>query len=127
MSHINSLVLSGRIGLPPELKTTSSNKPMCSLRVAHARWDAKTRTENTEWYTVYAFDAEAERCARSLQKGAHVLIEGRVSQRQWTNTEGKKMTRCDVIANRVSLIGASKQPAQTEGAPKSDQEDMFVF
>lgn len=121
MSGVNMVVLSGRIGGEPEEKVVNG-KVLRSFRIAHPRWDAKTSSEVADWYTVSVWDREAERSVKILKTGNSVLIEGRVSQREWTDQAGKKHSWFEIIAQRINLLSYSKREqegkrAETASAP----------
>jgi single-strand DNA-binding protein len=116
MISVNTVILSGHLGGPPEEKRTASGKLLCSLRLATSRWEARTNEEGTDWHTVIVWERQAENCIKFLRKGSAVLVEGRLTTRQWDGSDGKKHTVCEVVAYRVTFLssgsGASDQAAQ---------------
>lgn len=123
MSSVNMVVLSGHIGGDPDEKMVN-NKLVKSFRIASQRWDAKAGAEVADWYSVSVWEREAERCTKILKTGNNVLVEGRVSQREWTDQSGKKHTRFEIVAQRVSLLYFAKRDqegrrAEPAAAPAS--------
>lgn len=113
MSGVNMIVLSGRIGGEPEEKVVNG-KVVRSFRIANNRWDAKTGAEVADWYRVTVWDREAERSLKILKTGNNVLIEGRVSQREWTDQAGKKHWWFEIIAQRITLLSYSKRELEAK-------------
>ena len=62
------------------------------------------RREETEWFNIVAWRQLAETCERYLHKGSKVYIEGRVTQRKYTDREGVQRTSVDVIANDMEML-----------------------
>jgi single-strand DNA-binding protein len=121
MNSVNMVVLSGRLGAPPEEKKTSGSKMMAIFRMATNRWDPKTESETADWHSIVCFDKQAELCVKHLTKGSAVLVEGRLVVRQWDGSDGKKQSRPEIIANRVTFLGASgatRGEAVSEGVRK---------
>lgn len=133
MSSVNMVVLSGHIGGDPDEKEVNG-KIVKSFRIASKRWDAKAAAEVSDWYNVSVWDKDAERCAKILKTGNNVLIEGRVSQREWTDQTGKKHHKFEIIAQRVNILYYAKRdqegkraepvtvPASAPRAPRMSEE-----
>lgn len=52
----------------------------------------------TQWYTVNAWRALAENCARSLRRGDPVVVHGRLNARTWVSTAGVEVVSFEVDA-----------------------------
>jgi single-strand DNA-binding protein len=117
MSNVNKVILVGNLGANPELKHTSTQRPICRLNVAtsHISKDASgQRQERTEWHRVTVWGEQAEHCARYLSKGRSVFIEGRLQTRSWVDDHQQKRWITDVVAVRVVFLGAA--PTQQRSA-----------
>lgn len=124
MVSINTVILGGHLGADPEEKRLHNGKLLCSFRLAVNRWEAKTEEEVVDWHSVVAFERQAEACLRYLRKGAPVLVEGRLHVREWDGADGKKHTRCEVTAMRVSFLGTrATSEARSEGAAREARSE----
>jgi single-stranded DNA-binding protein len=47
-----------------------------------------------------------------LQRGAQVLVDGRLSQRRWDTPEGKSRSKYEVVANTVQFLSKTKADAE---------------
>jgi single-strand DNA-binding protein len=121
MASINRVVLVGNLTRDPELRSTSSGTSVCRLRVAcNARW---RNSETGEWddkpnfFDVSVFGASAEACARFLEKGRPVAVDGRLDWHEWENAEGERRQAVGVIADNVQFLASRAAPADeaTEG------------
>lgn len=109
-SDLNTIVLSGRLGADPELRTTPSGAAVTTLRVASNRWvpgrDGGEGREETTWLSVVCWNGLAERVARDGQKGAAITVQGRLQLRAWDDTEtGQKREATEIVAEQLQLHG----------------------
>ena len=108
MASVNRVILLGRLGNPPELRYTQSNRAVTELRIATSR-RYKNRdeqwVEQTEWHSVVVWGRDAENCERYLRKGREVFIEGRLQTRDWTDQNGQKRYKTEIVADRVQFVG----------------------
>jgi single-strand DNA-binding protein len=104
---LNKIMLIGNLGRDPELNVTSDGTPVTKFSIAVNR-TVKTqsgeRREETEWFNVVAWRNLAELCERYLHKGSKVYIEGRLTQRKYTDKESVQRTSVEVIVNDVQFL-----------------------
>src|SRR5690242_7815151 len=105
--------LLGNLGADPELRYSQKGSPIVSFRVAVNQ--VKTgpdgeRQENTEWFRVRVANRQAEFVQR-LNKGARVLVIGRLDIGHYTSKEGELRTSFDVWADEVQSM-ASRAPSE---------------
>lgn len=115
---VNQVVLVGRLGSDPELKTAASGKPYCNLRVATdrpRRPDAER--PDPDWHRVKVFDGQAESCARYLSRGRLVAVEGRLQRREWRDDAGQPQSLTEVVARHVTFLGPRPAAGPVAGAP----------
>jgi len=62
------------------------------------------KVEETEWFNIVVWRQLAEICERYLHKGSKVYLEGRLSQRKYTDREGVQRTSVEVIANEMEML-----------------------
>ncbi len=120
MLTLNKVMIIGNVGTDPEMRFTPNGNPVTSFRVA-TNWVYTTpegeRKQETEWFTVVAWNRLAENCNQFLAKGQRVYAEGRLRTRTWEGQDGQRRSRSEVIANRVLFL--DKQvlaPLPVEGA-----------
>lgn len=100
----NTITLVGNLVEDPELRFTPSGVPMARLRFAvNRRW----RDTNGEWQEDTSFVGgtlwreQAENAAESLQKGARVIVTGRLEQRSWETQDGEKRSLLEVAIDEI--------------------------
>jgi single-strand DNA-binding protein len=122
---LNKVMIIGHLGRDPEMRYTSSGKPVTTFSVATNRtWSSASgeRHEETEWFTVVAWGNLAEICKQHLSKSAHVYIEGRLQTRRWEDSEGKKHAAVEVVAGEMILLGDRKDASGPSSAQATDDE-----
>ncbi|MFV9505835.1 MAG: single-stranded DNA-binding protein [Oscillochloridaceae bacterium umkhey_bin13] len=110
---LNKVMLIGRLGVDPELRYTSSGTPVTSFRLAVGRqWrdsQGESRDE-TEWFSVVAWNKLAKVCQQDLVKGMRVYIEGRLQTRAWDDQQsGQTRYKTEVIANDLIILEGREQ------------------
>jgi len=129
MVSLNKVMLIGNVGNDPEMRFTPNGNPVTSFRIATNRVFSTPEGEKkqeTDWFTVVAWNKLAEQCNQFLNKGKLVYVEGRLRNRSWDGTDGQKHFRTEVIASRVTFLdrqGASVAPEEkTEETEGEDNE-----
>ena len=105
---VNKVILIGRLGRDPELRTTGSGSTVANLRVAtdERRKDREGNWSNhTEWHSVVAFGRTADNVGRYLKKGRQLYIEGRLQTRKWQDKEGRDRYSTEVVADNIRFLG----------------------
>ena len=116
---LNKIMLIGNLGKDPELNVTPDGTPVTKFSLAvNRRYKATTgeQKEETEWFNIVTWRQLAEICERYLHKGSKVYIEGRLTQRKYTDREGVQRTMVEVIANDMKMLDRKPEAAASEGA-----------
>jgi single-strand DNA-binding protein len=117
----NSVTLVGNVTRDPELRFIPSGQAIATFGLAVNRRFQRNNQweEQTSFFNVTAWGQLGENAANSLQKGARVLVAGRLEQRSWETQEGEKRSTVDVVADE---IGPSLRWA-TVAITKNDRRD----
>jgi len=108
MRSLNRVQLIGNMGKDPEMRYTTSGKPVCNFSVAtsHTWKDADgTQQEKTEWHNIVAWGKLGEICNQYLNKGRQVFLEGRLQTRKWQGTDGSDRYTTEVVIDNMILLG----------------------
>jgi single-strand DNA-binding protein len=136
---LNKIMLIGNLGRDPEFQVTSEGTPVAKFSLAVNRtYTLKgEKKEETEWFNIITWSKLAEICEKYLHKGSKVYIEGRLTQRKYTDREGAQRTAVEVIANDMKMLdtkaasgGASSYAASSSspshGSAPTDDFDPFL-
>ncbi|MBF8266988.1 MAG: ssb [Dehalococcoidia bacterium] len=135
MVGLNKMMVIGNLGTDPEMRYTPNGSPVTSFRLATTRTYTTDgeRRQDTEWFTVVAWNQLAELCNQYLSKGRRAYVEGRLHSNTWEGQDGKTRFRNEIVAERVLFLDrASAGPSTTEGegtgaAPEPVQVEDLPF
>src|SRR6266571_6056496 len=129
---LNKIMLIGNLGKDPELNVTADGTPVTKFSLAVNRFTKSStgeREKETEWFNIVAWRQLAETCERYLHKGSKVFIEGRVTQRKYTDKNGLERTSVDVNATDMEMLtpkSASSGSESYSAAGVGDSNDPFL-
>jgi single-strand DNA-binding protein len=66
------------------------------------------RKEETEWFNIVAWRQLAELTDRYLHKGSKAYVEGRLTQRKYTDKQGVQRIAVEIIASGVEFLDSPK-------------------
>jgi single-strand DNA-binding protein len=130
MTAINRVVLVGHLTRDPELRSSTAGTSICRLRVAcNTRWRSSETgdwTDKPNFFDVSVFGSSAEACARFLEKGRPVAVDGRLDWHEWETVEGERRQAVGVIADNVQFL-ASRTAAVAEETEGDLEEEPIPF
>ncbi|MDX1341365.1 MAG: single-stranded DNA-binding protein [Reinekea sp.] len=116
---VNKVIILGRLGQDPEVRSTASGTQIVNLNVATneiGRADEQgNRQEHTEWHRITLFGRMAENAAQYLRKGSMVYIEGRLQTRKWQDQNGQDRYSTDIVGNEMQFIGGRNDGGGNQG------------
>ena len=130
MSGINKVILVGRLGGDPEVKSVGQGSQVARFNIATSEnWTDKNgqRQERTEWHRVVVWGKLAEICGKHLHKGRQVYIEGRLQTRQWDDQQGQKRYTTEVVGNTVQFLGSAGEQRPQQNQASSEAENIQDF
>ena len=105
---INKVILVGRLGKDPEVRSTPGGSTVTKFTVAtDERYTDKNgeKQERTEWHNIVAWARLGEICGQYLRKGKLVYIEGSIRTDSWDDKEtGQKRYRTEIIARDMKML-----------------------
>lgn len=114
--YLNKVMLIGRLGADPEMKSMPNGQSLAKLRIATSEsWTDKNtgqKQEKTEWHNVSAFDKLATIVERYMKKGLLVYVEGQLTTRSWEDKEsGQKRYMTEIRAKDIQMLSGRKEGA----------------
>lgn len=104
---LNKIMLIGNLGKDPDLQVTADGTPFTRFSLAVNRiYNTQTgeKKKETEWFNIVTWRQLAEISERYLHKGSNVYIEGRLTQRKYTDKQGIQRTAVEVIATDMQML-----------------------
>ena len=114
-----STTIIGNLTRDPEVRFTNSGLPMLSFSVAVNKSKKNAQGEwekETSYFDCVAFNENAENLANSLNKGARVIVFGRLQQRKYEGQDGVEKTKIELVVDEVgaTLKYATMEVTRTE-------------
>ncbi|MBS1616485.1 MAG: single-stranded DNA-binding protein [Bacteroidetes bacterium] len=113
----NKVQLLGYLGATPETRKLDNGNTLTKMRIATSDSYKNAQGElvtDTQWHTVIAWGKVAELAAQYLDKGSQVLVEGRLTYREYTAPDGQKRHYTEIVASELEFL--SKRPAAVNAA-----------
>ncbi len=107
----NSVMLVGRPGAEPEVKSFSNNNKVARFRLAvdDRRMNANREWVNdTQWFTMVAWGKLAERVENNVHKGLRVAVNGSLRNNEWTDDKGQRHSNVEIWLNDLVLMDRVK-------------------
>lgn len=129
MSGVNKVILIGRLGKDPELRTLENGATVARFTMATSEtYKDKTtgeRKEITEWHNIVLWRGLADIAGKYLKKGEQVYIEGKLRTRSWEK-EGVTRYTTEIVGDELTLLGSkpSGGGGQSDYAPRSNSGEM---
>lgn len=133
--NLNKAFVLGNVTREPEVRSLPSGQQVTSFSIATNRFYTSgtgEKKQEAEFHNVVCFGKLADISSRYLNKGSLVLIEGRIKTRNWTNSQGAKQYRTEIIAESMQLgpkgSGAStgsgySRPSFSDKQPETSKQD----
>jgi single-strand DNA-binding protein len=123
MHCLNQAMVIGNLGRDPEMRYTPDGQAITSFSMAasHSWVTAEgDRRESTEWFNVVSWGSLAEICNQYLTKGRRIYVEGELRTRSWTQTDGQRRFRTELIASEMIMLG----PRQKQRFEESEANEL---
>jgi single-strand DNA-binding protein len=117
MRDINKVMLMGRLGADPVLRTTQNGVPVANFSLATDHFYKERQESETTWHRIVAWGKTAEICQQYLQKGMPLLVEGRIRTHKYEGEDGKAKYSTEVHADQIYFLG-SKTKSQNDSDSK---------
>jgi single-strand DNA-binding protein len=104
--NLNKSFVLGNLTQTPEKRSLPSGHSVTSFGVATNRFyvdQNQEKKQDTEFHNIVLFGKLADIACQYLQKGALVLIEGRLKTRNWQDTAGIKHYKTEIIGEKMQL------------------------
>ncbi|MEQ1565883.1 MAG: single-stranded DNA-binding protein [Myxococcota bacterium] len=121
MRGLSRIVVIGRLGKDPELRTGKNGVVWASFSVAtnRSRKEGDVWVDETDWHDVRVFGDDAERCQRRLRRGSVVAVDGSLVYEAWTDDQGVRRRKPRIVANRVQFV-SDLRPSDDPREPTLD-------
>ena len=111
----NYFFIIGRLCEDVELKKTTDGKKFSTIRLAVNRpFKNSEGTYDTDFLNVTVFDAYCDSIKSYLKKGSSLAVKGRIALNEYVNKEEKKVSRIELIGERVMFVSGKTLDSEKE-------------
>lgn len=111
------ITIVGNLGADPEMRYLPGGDPVTTFTVAVNR---KRKDESeTDWYRVACYRKQAEIADQYLRKGSQVLVDGQLSIREYTASDGIERTSVEINCDQFQMLGSKGDDA----GPREQEAD----
>ena len=110
--YLNKVLLKGRLGKDPELRSMPSGDPVCNFSIA-------TRNgKHVEWHKIVAYEFLAHYAKDAFASGDFVYIEAEIRTREFQTSEDKALNRkprkvLELITHEAHLLAKRGAGSET--------------
>lgn len=116
---MNRVILSGRVGNDPIIRTLTNGAIVASVTLAttergYTTSDGKNVPERTEWHNLVFWRKQAEIVQKYVHKGDKLLVEGKVRYREYEKDNMKHKVTDIEVENMEMLTPPRQQQPQPQ-------------
>lgn len=111
---MNRIILMGNLTGDPEILVTSTGKTLCRFSIAVNR----NFEEGADYFNCLAWGELGSNISKFFKKGKRILVEGRVKVEDYTNSEGIRKRRWNVVVSGFEFA-SSKEDVNTESSTQN--------
>lgn len=103
----NKVQLIGHVGQEPEIKIIEGGKKLAKLTLATNEVyynENKEKVTDTQWHNITAWGKTAEIIESFVNKGKEIMVEGKLTYRNWEDKNGDKRFATEIIVNELLLL-----------------------
>jgi single-strand DNA-binding protein len=106
----NSVQLIGNLGREVQYKRLDNGSSLARVSLATRDVFRNAQGEkvvNVQWHQLVGWGKTAETMHKLLQKGQEIAVKGKLTQHSYTDREGRKRFRSEVVVNEFLLMNRS--------------------
>ena len=125
MAGINKVIIVGRLGNDPEIRTIPNGEAVANISVATSEsWTDKNtgeRREVTEWHRIVFYRRQAEVVGEYLRKGSQIYVEGRLRTRKWQDQNGQDRYTTEIQGDVMQMLDSRNTSNQSGDSAYAQQ------
>jgi single-strand DNA-binding protein len=126
MVSFNKVIVMGNLTRDPEIRYNPNGTPVANLSVAVNRRykQGEEFKDEVSYFDIVVFGRQAENCSQYLNKGAGVLVDGRLQQRRWETDDGQKRSKVEIVAQNIQFMPKKGQAGAAGEEDVIDEGDI---
>lgn len=122
MAGVNKVILLGRLGADPEVRSLPSGSKVTTFNIATSEvYNNKDgqRVEQTEWHRIELWDNLANIAEQYLHKGDSVYVEGKIRTEEYTDKDNISRRTTKIRGTSMTLVSTKGGSDNSEGSSAS--------
>jgi single-strand DNA-binding protein len=118
---INKVILAGNVGKDPVIRYFDKGVAKATFPMATSETYTNQQGEtitSTEWHNIVLWRELAEVAEKTIKKGAHVYIIGKIKTRSYVDKDGVNKYITEILAD--TLLPLEKKPASANSSVQSE-------
>ena len=135
MSRLNKIILIGTVSSEPKTNVTNTGDTVTNFELCVDRQQTENAPNQSDTFTIITWRDLAE-TASKLSQNTTVLIEGSIRNRNYENSEGKRIYVTEIEARYIKEVmptaptqfeNTQTEPALEPQQNRSNNEEVFDF
>lgn len=125
MANVNKVILLGRVGQDPEIRTFDDGGKIANFSLATSeRYTDRNgdKIETTEWHNIVANGRFADLVDDYVRKGDQLYVEGKLRTRSWETQRGEKRYTTEIIIRSMEFFSSGRRDESPAPAPSPRTE-----
>ena len=130
VGSVNKVILLGRLGKDPEIRSMQSGKKVANFGIATSkRWkdrETQEQKESTTWHNIVVFNEGLVGIIEQyVKKGSQIYIEGELQTRKWQDKDGNDRLTTEVVLqpynSNLTLLGGRNSQMSSDNSERIEQ------
>jgi single-strand DNA-binding protein len=107
----NRVILIGRLGAEPVVRTISGNRKVVRMLLATSDQYVKDgeKMKDTQWHNLVVWGALCDTCEKYLTKGKEIAVEGKITYRKWDDKQGNNHYMTEINVDNLLMMGGKEK------------------
>lgn len=121
MNDTNKVILIGRAVSDPQLRYTPNGTSVASFTLANnsSYGSGDNKKESVSYIDCVAWSKAGEIITEYLKKGKQILVSGRLNQRSWSDSDGNKKSKIEIVVEEFQFIGGKDDSTKSDHKAES--------
>lgn len=119
---LNAITIMGRLAADPEIRYTQGQIPVVAFTIASEDDYSTRENPKTYWIDIVAWRQTAQFVSRYFHKGDMIIVDGKLTTRNWEDQNGNKRKSVEVVADHCYFGQAKAKETRSES--NYDEADL---
>lgn len=112
----NTVTLDGFVAKDPDVQITKSGKTLCVFTLSVRSPFKVDERPRFSYFRIETWNKLAEFCAKTVKKGKHVQVNGKLHQDRWKDVDGRLRSHVKLVGRTVQFLEIPRNEEKVEAA-----------